>query len=211
MRVELTFTIPRKRPFSKVYKFKITLLGTKPPVWRRILVPENYTFYDLHVAVQGAMGWTDSHLHCFEKRNSRFRYGDFEVRIDCTYATGEYEQEGNIVYDTETSIIKYFKKPNDKLFYTYDFGDNWEHEVVLEDILPKEAKQRYPTCLNGKLACPPEDCGSIPGYYRCIKTLKDKKDKELLEWIGEWDPYYFNPKDAFFENPRKRFLETMKQ
>lgn len=207
--MELTFTIPKKRPFNVVYQLKITLCNTKPAVWRRILVPESYTFYDLHVAIQDAMGWTDSHLHCFEKRNSKTRYGDFEVRIDCPYAVDEYEKKGNVVYGTETPITDYFKKPHDKLFYTYDFGDNWEHEVVLEDILPKDTKKKYPICLDGKLACPPEDCGSIPGYYHCIQTLQDKKDKERLEWIGYWDPYRFDPKDVFFENPRKRFLESM--
>ena len=139
--MEITFTIPKKRPFTKVYQFKIALLETKPPVWRRILVPESYTFYDLHVAIQDAMGWTDSHLHNFEKRNSKTRYGDFEVRIDCAYAVDEFEQEKNVVYDTETAIASYFKKLHDKLFYTYDFGDNWEHEVILEKILPKDIKK----------------------------------------------------------------------
>lgn len=66
--MELEFTIPKKQPFSKVYQLKISLCDTKPAVWRKILVPESYTFYDLHVAIQNAMGWTDSHRHCFEKR-----------------------------------------------------------------------------------------------------------------------------------------------
>jgi len=207
--MDLKFTIPQKRPFTTIYQFKITLLETKPAVWRKILVPESYTFYDLHVAIQDTMGWTDSHLHCFEKRKDRMRYRDFEVRIDCTYAIDEYEQEGNIVYDTETPITNYFKKLHDKLFYTYDFGDNWEHEVILEEIFPKDSKREYPICLDGKLACPPEDCGSIPGYYQCIQTLKDKKDKDLLEWIGDWDPEYFDLKEIVFQNPKDRFLETM--
>ncbi|KKT72192.1 MAG: Plasmid pRiA4b ORF-3 family protein [Microgenomates group bacterium GW2011_GWA2_44_7] len=207
--MELTFTIPQKHPFTKVYQLKVTLLETKPPVWRRILVPESYTFYDLHVAIQDAMGWTDSHLHCFEKRNSKIRYGDYEVRIDCPYAVDEYEQEGNVVYGTEIPLTDYFKKPNGKLFYTYDFGDNWRHEVVLEEILHKDTRRKYPMCIDGQLACPPEDCGSIPGYYQCIQTLKDKRDKDLLVWIGDWNPEYFDPKGIVFQNPRKRFLETM--
>ncbi len=176
--MELTFTIPKKRPFTKVYQSKIALLGTKPTEWRRILVPASYTFYDLHVAIQDTMGWTDSHLYCFEKRNSRTRYGDFEVRIDCAYTVDEFEHGGNIVYDTETPITDYFRRLHDKLFYTYDFGDNWEHEIILEAILPKDIKTKYPICIDGRLACPPEDCGSIPGYYQCIQTLTDKKDKD---------------------------------
>src|SRR3989338_8647192 len=103
--MELTFTIPFKRPYKNVYQFIITLLGTKPPVWRRILIPESYTFYDLHVAIQNAMGWTDSHLHCFEKRESgKKRYSSPLLVIDCTYATEEYDREMPTSYDTETPI-----------------------------------------------------------------------------------------------------------
>lgn len=206
--MDLTFTIPTKRSYKNVYQFKITLLGTKPPVWRRIVVPESYTFYDLHVAIQNAMGWTDSHLHCFEKRNSRIRYGDYLVKIDCPYAVEEIPEGDRGLYSTETPLKEFFKKINDKIFYMYDFGDNWEHEVILEKILAKDQKEKYPICLAGKLTCPPEDCGSIPGYYNCIKTFEDKKDEELLEWLGDWTPENFDPKDVVFENPRKRFLES---
>lgn len=204
------FTIPRKLSFDNIYQFKVTLLETHPPVWRRIQVPESYTFYDLHVAIQDAMGWTDSHLHCFEKRAIKpKRWGEYLARIDCPFATEEYESEENTFYTTETPITQFFEKEGDKLFYTYDFGDNWEHEVILEKILPKETGVKYPICLDGKLACPPEDCGSIPGYYDCIKTFKDRKDKELLEWMGDWDPYYFDLKKVVFEDPKKRFLESL--
>jgi len=206
--MELTFTIPRKKPYKNVYQFKITLLETEPPVWRRILVPESYTFYDLHVAIQNAMGWTDSHLHCFEKRNSKTRYGDYLVKIDCPYAAEDIQDDENVLFTTETPLVKFFKKLKDKMFYVYDFGDNWEHEVILEAIFVKDAKNKYPICLDGKLACPPEDCGSIPGYYECIQTFGDKKDKELLEWMEDWDPNEFDPKKVVFENPRKRFMDS---
>lgn len=206
--MEIEFTIPKKRPFKNVFQFKITLLHTKPPVWRRILVPESYTFYDLHVAIQNVMGWADYHLHRFEKRNSKNRPWDYSVLIDCPYGVEEWGEEENTRYTTETPITEFFEKPGGKMIYTYDFGDNWDHEVLLEKILPKEKGIKYPVCSAGKLACPPEDCGSIPGYYDCIKTIKDHKDKELLEWIGDWEPDYFNPKDVVFDDPRERFLES---
>jgi len=206
--MELEFTIPKKRPFKNVFRFKITLLHTKPPVWRRILVPESYTFYDLHVAIQNSMGWTDSHLHHFEKRDVKGKPWEHSVLIDCPYGAEEYEQEENTLYVTETYITQFFKKVGDKIIYTYDFGDNWEHEVLLEKILPREANIKYPVCLDGKLSCPPEDCGSIPGFYDCIKTFKDHKDKERLEWMGDWEPEYFKPGDIIFEDPRERFLES---
>lgn len=208
--MELEFTIPKKRPFNNVYQLKITLCGTKPAVWRRILVPESYTFYDLHVAIQNAMGWTDSHLHCFEKREPGNKsYRRPLLVIDCTYATEEYEHEIPTLYDTETPLTHILKTEKDSIIYVYDFGDNWEHDVVLEKILRKDSRQKYPVCLEGELACPPEDCGSIPGYYECIKASEGKGNKEFKEWVGDWDPDYFNPEEIVFENPRKRFLETM--
>jgi len=206
--MDMEFTIPRKRPFKDVFQFKITLLHTKPPVWRRILAPATYTFYDLHVVIQNAMGWTDSHLHCFEKRDSKTRPWEYSVKVDCPYGAGEYEQDENTVYTTETPITQFFKKKGVKMIYTYDFGDNWDHEVLLEKIFPKEKDVKYPVCMDGKLACPPEDCGSIPGYYDCINAIKTHKDKELLEWIGDWDPEYFNSQDIIFEDPRERFLKS---
>lgn len=206
--MELEFSIPKKRPFKNVFQFKITLLGTKPPVWRRILVPGSYTFYDLHVAIQDAMGWTDSHLYCFEKRDIKGKPWDYSVKVDCPYGVDEVFEEENTLYVTETPITQFFKKMGDKMIYIYDFGDNWNHEVLLEKILPKETNVKYPLCLGGKLACPPEDCGSIPGYYDCIKAVKDHKNKELLEWIGDWGPEYFDPKDVVFDDPEKRFLES---
>lgn len=209
--MESEFSIPQKRPFKKVFQFKITLLHTKPPVWRRILVPESYTFYDLHVAIQNAMGWADSHLHCFEKRDIKSKPWDYSVKIDCPYGVDEWAEEENTLYVTETSIQQFFKKTGDKMIYVYDFGDNWEHEVLLEKILPKENGKKYPVCIDGKLACPPEDCGSIPGYYDCVQALKDQKNKELLEWIGDWDPEHFNPREVIFDDPRERFLENWEE
>src|SRR3990167_8412743 len=108
--MEIEFTIPQNRPFKDVFQFKITLLDTKPPVWRRILVPASYTFYDLHVAIQNAIGWTDSHLHCFEKRDPKTRRWEYSVKIDCPYGDKEYEQEENTFFSTETPITQFFKK-----------------------------------------------------------------------------------------------------
>lgn len=206
--MEIRFTIPKKRPFQEVFQFKITLLDTRPPVWRRILVPGSYTFYDLHVAIQNAMGWTDSHLHRFEKRDIKGKPWGHAILIDCPYAAEENEQEENTLYVTETPITHVFKRIGDKMVYTYDFGDNWEHEVLLEKILPKETSVKYPVCLDGRLSCPPEDCGSTLGYYDCIQALKDRKNKELLDWIGDWDPEYFDPQDVIFSDPKERFLES---
>lgn len=204
--MELSFTIPIKRPYTQTYQIKISLLGTK--IWRRILVPKSYTFYDLHVAIQNAMGWTDSHLHCFEKRESSARRRT--LVIDCPYSAGEYENEVETLYVTETPITHIYKSIGDSIYYVYDFGDNWEHQLVLENIIPKVPTIKYPLCVGGKLACPPEDCGSIPGYYECIEVSKGRGREELRKWLDpDWDPNYFDLKKIKFQNPRKRFLETM--
>jgi len=181
----------------KSLQFKITLQDIEPPIWRRILVPENYSFWDLHVAIQDAMGWTDSHLHGFEtKRYSRTRIGipssdEFNVK---TRAGWNIKVKDN------------FDKVNKKMLYTYDFGDSWEHEIVFEKIVEKEIKK--PECLDGARACPPEDCGGTGGYENFCKIMKSKKGKEYQEmkkWYeGDYDPEAFDPLKVKFNDPRKR-------
>ncbi|PIU20511.1 MAG: hypothetical protein COT18_01965 [Elusimicrobia bacterium CG08_land_8_20_14_0_20_59_10] len=198
-----------RRPFETVFQFKITLLGTEPPVWRRIQVPGSYTFYDLHVALQNAMGWTDSHLHAFETAGAR------RVRIESPYAAEDIYEEIND-FTTEAALAKYLQREGDAAVYEYDFGDGWRHEVTLEKILPKAPGITYPVCLDGRLACPPEDCGGPGGYADCLKLAAGKRPNEeeeenrrLKTWLGDWRPEEFDPGAVVFEDPRTRFLETM--
>lgn len=115
------------------------------------------------------------------------------------------------------------KKPSDKAIYRYDYGDGWEMSICLEKILPRIKKKTYPLCLDGELAAPPEDCGGIPGYYKCIKVfeaaddlekLPDTEEKEeLIErliWLSGWNPYLFHPQKIQFESPRDRFKKAIK-
>jgi len=212
-------SIPRRRPFKNVFQFKCTLLDTKPPVWRRLQVPESYTFYDLHVAIQDAMDWLDYHLHCFKIPGKGTR--EYIAHIECPW--GEpWEMNPNWLFTSEVPIKDYLKKSFDMAIYNYDYGDNWEMSVTLEKVLPKTKNARYPVCVGGMLAAPPEDCGSIPGYYRCIeafetadelKKLPDTEEneeiRELLVWLGDWNPYMFDPKKIRFENPRTRFIMAL--
>ncbi|MEK7375837.1 MAG: plasmid pRiA4b ORF-3 family protein, partial [Candidatus Margulisiibacteriota bacterium] len=106
-------------------------------------------------------------------------------------------------------IKDYFKKEKDKVMYVYDYGDGWQHEVLLEKILIKNGKVKYPICADGQLACPPEDCGSIPGYYECIEAVKNKDNSEgLIDWIGDWRLDDFDPKKIVFTEPKKRFKNS---
>jgi len=200
--IEMWITIPRRRPFKNVYQLKITLRGIEPQIWRRIMVPGSYTFYDLHVAIQDAMGWKDYHLHRFEIRDDKVP-GE-RVIIETPFTEPEIEEEKFM--STEVPIFLYLKKPGDKVLYVYDYGDDWWHDVVLEKIEPRKPKKKYPLCLDGERACPPEDCGGVPGYYRCLRAFRNKDNSEgLLSWLGDWNPDKFDPAQVRFESPKKRF------
>jgi len=202
-----SITIPKKKPFKNVYQFKITLLDANPSVWRRILVPGSYTFYDLHVAIQDSMGWEDYHLHGFEIEDGI--YDGKLVRIECPFADPEFNEK-DYLYTTEIPLKMFFKQENASVMYYYDYGDGWEHKVLLEKIIPRRAKMKYPVCLDGKMACPPEDCGGIPGYYRCIEAIKNLKNEDgLLDWLGDWKPGRFNPKNVVFDDPKQRLMQAL--
>ncbi len=150
--------IVMKRKFDRVYQFKITLKGIKPPILRKIQVPETYTFCDLHVATQDVMGWQDYHLH------------EFKIIKPLTgkkVAIGILDEEDfgpwsrKILPSWKEKIAEYFSTEKRDADYIYDFGDHWEHKVVLEKILPREKNVKYPRCIGGKRACPPEDCGGV--------------------------------------------------
>ncbi|MDN7024153.1 plasmid pRiA4b ORF-3 family protein [Methanoculleus sp. FWC-SCC1] len=189
----------KKRLFENVYQFKITLREIRPPIWRRIQVPETCSFWDLHVAIQDAMGWTDAHLHEFRMRDPRSG-----GNVDIGYPN---EFSGETLLGWRTAIADFFSPENPRAVYTYDFGDDWEHLVVLEKILPKEPGIPYPRCIKGKRACPPEDIGGVWGYYDLLEDLKNPGARDGDE--DEWDAYEFDPEefdcaDVSFDDPKKR-------
>jgi Plasmid pRiA4b ORF-3-like protein len=165
---------------------KITLRGIRPPVWRRLRVAGDMTLRALHQVIQEAMGWYDAHLHEFEV--GRRRYGepsdDVWPGMDRTFSENGVKL-GSLI----DQGVKRFQ-------YVYDFGDGWEHEVVIEKVGPLDPEQQYPSLITGKRACPPEDCGGVPGYYRLLRVLADPSDEEhahLTEWVGgEFDPERFD-------------------
>lgn len=195
-----------KKKFNQVYQFKITLKGTKPPMWRRIQVPETYTFWDLHVAIQNAMGWEDYHLHEFEMI-------DLSTGFERNIGIPDEYFDSEVLQGWKQKIADYFSMENPKADYTYDFGDDWEHNIQLEKILPREKGVNYPICIKGKRACPPEDCGGVWGYEELLEAIKDPKHKEheeMLEWVSdEFDPEYFDIEEVVFDDPNKRRSELM--
>ena len=169
-----------------IYQIKVTLRYTRPPIWRRLLVPAGLTLDALHDVLQAAMGWDDSHLHEFHIGSKRFGKSDPNDR------RMGLDPIGN---DRTTHLYRVLGKVGAKAMYTYDFGDSWEHAIVVEKVLPPEAGVAYPVCVAGKLQGPPEDCGGVPGYYNLLEALRDPDHEEhadLLDWVGG----EFNP-DAF--------------
>ncbi len=194
---------------KSIYQIRISLKGSKPPIWRRVLMTSNTSLSDLHYIIQIVMGWENAHLHQFIKNR--------------TYYAEKMEEDdfwdmGNNVDYKGIKVSDLLKKEKDKIVYEYDFGDGWEHDVVLEKNLPADEKTNYPVCVKGKLNCPPEDCGGIWGYYELLDILSNPKHpqhKEMFEWMGEeeFDPKYFNPEevnkylhDFFTSNPMEAGL-----
>jgi len=177
---------------SNILELEIVLIGTKPKIWRRVLVQDDLTFHELHYAIQFAMPWTDSHLYQFFEGKRRRAIGiphedDFEDLED----------------SRELILASLLKAPKDSILYLYDFGDNWEHQVTVVKVHEPEQGAKYPWVIDGAMACPPEDCGGIWGFEELLDTLKNKKSKEykeLLEWLGEeFDPKAFD-KDSINED-----------
>jgi hypothetical protein len=192
-----------KKKYDQVYQLKITLKGTKPPIWRRIQVPESYTFWDLHVAIQDAMGWDDYHLHEFI---FTLPITKIEAHIGIPM---EDDLDETMLPGWEINISNFFSLENPKGDYCYDFGDGWQHDIILEKILPREGGVIYPRCVDGKRACPPEDCGGIGGYVEFLEVIGDpanERHEDMLDWVGgSFDPEDFNPSEVKFDDPAKRF------
>lgn len=194
---------------KKIYQFKITLLGIEPTIWRRIQVPEAYSFWDFHVAIQDAMGWQDSHLHMFQFQNEKEETVEIGIPDDSGFSDIEIEA------GWEIPIKEFFGDIGDSCTYVYDFGDDWRHVIQLEGIFLKEERTKYPRILDGKRACPPEDCGGIPGYEELISIMKDRPREEyesMITWLGShYYPAKFKKTDVVFDDPKKRFKHAFEE
>lgn len=170
-------------PGLPVYQIKVTLAGSEPAIWRRFQVPESYTLHKLHKVLQIVMGWEECHL--YEFMANKTSYGEPQP---------DYGDRMKSAKNVKISQIA--EREKTKLKYIYDFGDGWQHELFVEKILPMDPGIRYPVCLAGQQACPPEDCGGIGGYGYFLDAINDPKHeehKDLLEWIGgEFDPAAFD-------------------
>jgi hypothetical protein len=183
-------------------QFLVVLIGTDPLVWRRILVPVEATFWDLHVAIQDAMGWRDEHLH------------EFTFRVE---RTGRYQRIGIPDPDFGRKVIAGWTRrigdlldPQcDPLRYLYDFGDGWCHTVECEDVCVIEGDRPLPVCLAGAGACPPENAGGVHGYAELLRVRDAPGDSERDEFFGwlkeDWDEHAFDPAAVTFDDPEARW------
>jgi len=195
-----------------ILQLKIVMVASKPAIWRQILVPADYTFFDLHVAIQDAFGWQDYHLHQFFTGSPYKRNGSYE---QISFPSPEME---DMIDERQEKLLSWFKEPKDKLWYEYDFGDSWMHEIKLEKIVPAESKLKYPILLDGVMSCPPEDCGGIGGYYDLIDILANPSHPEytdMLNWLklekaSEFDPDKFDKINVHFRNPKEVLEEFEK-
>jgi hypothetical protein len=174
--------MPQKRTRSRsiggsIYQFRITLRDIQPPIWRRLQVPSTITLAQLHAIIQDAMGWQDYHLYKFTICGEHFEEPDPEAEgKDATRVK---------LRDLSIEVSETFE-------YVYDFGDDWHHDVILEDRVHPDAEAEYPLCVDGARACPPEDCGGAGGYTQLLEALCKPEDPQYAEsrrWVGD----HFHP------------------
>jgi len=180
----ITHTVEKPQ---EIYQIKVTLLGTDPPIWRRLLVPADLTLEQLHQVLQRAIGWEDCHMHEFRIGQQRFGKPD---PMEQAFGGPRTASERT------TRLFSVLGRGRAKAVYTYDFGDSWEHQLAVEKCLAPEPGRCYPACLAGERHGPPEDCGGIPGFYHLLEAICDpdhEEHEDLLEWVGgSFDPEAFS-------------------
>jgi hypothetical protein len=174
-----------------LYQLTVTLVGTEPPIWRRLLVPANTPLNIFHRVIQVAMGWSDYHAHQFLAAGKQGR------RIYGVIRDGEDVRLGLRVLDENTFCLSdLLHAEKDQCLYEYDFGDSWLHELALERIIAAPASSEKLCCLEGNGACPPEDSGGVPEYEEWLKALKDSEHRDhedAVDWLGaDYDPSRFD-------------------
>jgi Plasmid pRiA4b ORF-3-like protein len=167
-----------------VYEIKATLVGIEPPIWRRLQVPSTMLLCCLHDCLQALLGWTDSHLHQFERDGKVWSvpewYKDEDIKIS---------------NESRTPLNRVLKVEGDSIVYKYDFGDNWLHEVALEKIVPCDSALIRPVCLAGERSCPPEDVGGVWGYNEFLEVIFEPGHEEFDHyrgWADGFQPEYFD-------------------
>ncbi|MFW5775614.1 MAG: plasmid pRiA4b ORF-3 family protein [Chitinivibrionales bacterium] len=193
-----------------VYQIRIELCTIQPVIWRRIQVPASYNFWDLHVAIQDAMGWEDRHLHQFKIPLDKTK----KMTVGIPFEQG-IGGNSEVVAGWKVPVSEYLVDRGATILYRYDFSAGWKHAIILEAVLPAEQYQCYPRCIDGRRACPPEKVMGAAGYYRFLDTLKRPRQRLSLvlqeRILPDYDPEAFDPAAVRFDDPQKRWERAFRQ
>jgi hypothetical protein len=182
-----TKKVKRSAAPQRVYQLRVSLIDAQPSIWRRLWVPDLLTLAQLDRVIQAAMGWTNSHLHEFQISGQRYGMpADDEIMDDIAPPLDDrHHKVGDVLGTTVPSFS-----------YVYDFGDGWEHTVVVEQIMLPNDLNTWPLCLDGCNACPPEDVGGFTGYEEFLQAMRDPTHEEhdaMWKWCGgPFDPTGFD-------------------
>jgi hypothetical protein len=195
-----------------ILQLRVELLHVEPLIWRRLQVPGDYTFWDLHVAIQSAFAWADTHLHEFRACGPRDGSPRFGMPLD------DFDDNPPLP-GWEHRVADVLTRTNPRMEYEYDFGDGWAHLVTLEDVLTAAPGKKYPRCTAGERSAPPDDCGGPGGYESLLQTLADPEDPGHAQshvWAsrqkgrrGRFDPEAFDEQQIKFANPALRLKRLL--
>jgi hypothetical protein len=199
----------------RIFRFLILMRFIKPTIWRSIELDEDATFWDLHMAIQDVMSWDNAHLHEFIISDPHTKH-DLVIGISIDDRFMDPGEQPDPAWMRELSSV--FIDIGEKATYRYDFGDGWECDVILEGMFLSPKKVKYPRCVAGERAAPPENCGGVGGYYGLLEVLADPNDeehKDILRWLkgtrprkDPYEPEVFEPDKVKFHNAQK-MLEIM--
>lgn len=178
----------RALPLGRILQLRIALRYIEPPIWRRVLVRDDWLLGELHPVFVRVMGWAGYHLHAF-RFGGGFRQDEYSTESMAMEAGPRVRDENSV------RIGDVVHRKGQVFTYEYDFGDSWLHAVKVEKVLPSDPEAILPVCLAGARACPPEDCGSFPGYTRVLRVLakaENKEDRSLRDWVGSYNPEAFD-------------------
>jgi hypothetical protein len=182
------------RPKKRVYQIKVTLKDSKPPIWRRIQVTRDTNLHTFHHILQVVMGWSNAHPHVF-------------IIGTTFYGIPGPEYDFEMKDEKEVTLNQVVSEPKSRFTYEYDFGDCWQHEILVEEVLPMQRGVQYPSCLGGMRACPPEDCGGVWGYAGILGAVEYQNHPQyydMLKWVEDG----FDP-ESFDMNEINRELRTI--
>ena len=179
-------------PGQFAFRLRIQLIDVDPGIWRRILVPGSIRMSKLAEILLAAMGWSNSHLHAFTIGDQRYgmNYDDFPE--------GEIDEKSVTVLQALRDVHRFT--------FEYDFGDSWDHEIVIEELTKSPVGLKYAVCLDGANACPPDDVGGTWGYGEFLDAMADPTHSQhatYLEWVGtHFDPAQIRPRRGKRPNPK---------